>query len=155
MLSYQNFRQMWQDEDLAVETFLTSTYWTSAFSEQELRYIIRTILKARVANTFAEFLDAIDLKLDEFSEKYDFELDRALDWVNRKTIDPRSLKRRHVFELIADKIEKMRRRTCVRCGTAFLSKDMSDFCDLCKQEELAEMAQYAKKGVTIYLEVNA
>ena len=155
MLSYQNFKQLWKDDNLELNACLSSAYWTSVFNQKELCFIVQTILKARTTNTFAEFLDAIDLKLDEFSEKYDFELDRALDWVNRKTIYPGSLKRRHVFELIADKIEKMRRRTCVRCGTAFLSKDMSDFCDLCKQEEMAEMAQYAKKGVTIYLEVNA
>ena len=153
MLSYERFKQLWKDENLTVETFLTSTYWTSAFSEQELRYIIRTILKARLANTFAEFLDAIDLKLDEFSEKYDFELDRALDWVNRKTIYPGSLKRRHVFELIADKIEKMRHRICVRCGEHFLSREASDFCEPCKSDEMMEMAKVEKGGVIIQIEV--
>ena len=71
MLSYQNFKQLWKDDNLELNACLSSAYWTSVFNQKELCFIVQTILKARTTNTFAEFLDAIDLKLDEFSEKYD------------------------------------------------------------------------------------
>lgn len=153
MLSYQNFKQLWKDDNLELNACLSSTYWTSVFNQKELCFIVQTILKARTTNTFAEFLDAICMTPITFSNVFDYEIDQTQVWMKRKTIYPKSVKCRYVFELISNEIENMRRRKCVRCGEYFLSREASDFCEPCKSEEMAEMEKVEKKGVIIQIEV--
>ena len=153
MLSYEKFKYIWEDLDLEVDAFLSSTYWNSALSEQEMLYVVPMIQALQQTKTFADFLNATKLSLKEFSQTFDLSRDTVNSWMQRDAIFPRVLKKWYAFAILSNAIEKMRLRRCRMCEDAFLSRADADLCDDCKCKEMEDQISVEGRGCKIKIEV--
>lgn len=153
MLSYEKFKYVWEDPELEIEAFLNSTYWNSALSEQEIRFVVQMVYALQNTKTFAEFLDATKLSLKEFSQTFDLSRDTVDSWLKRDAIFPRVLKKWYAYAILSNAIEKMRLRQCRTCGDIFLDREETDICQACKCKEMETQVAMEGSGCKIKIEV--
>ena len=162
MLSYFKFTDLWEDlpseceSDEYLNVYLSDTYWRSVLTEDEIKTIFPMVIDMRDARTFSDFLEAAQYMPEAFVDIFKISEKDVCRWTNSQSAYPERLKKMYAFMICTNYLEYNRFRVCDKCATAFLSRELEQTCDCCKQhahEAYVMQDEQKEQAVKIQIEL--